>query len=67
MRTYRKIKTYAGILPEREFSYLDMRLFNLDQDVRKYISTNISQNEAQAKQFAHSRLKVTEKLYSNNL
>jgi hypothetical protein len=44
-----------------------MRLFNLDQDVRKYISTNISQNEAQAKQFAHSRLKVTEKLYSNNL
>jgi len=42
MRTYRKIKTYAGNMPAREFKYLDMRLFNLDQDVRKYISTNIS-------------------------
>lgn len=44
-----------------------MRLFNINADIRKYISTNINQNDQQAKQFAHAKLKVEERLYTHNL
>jgi hypothetical protein len=37
MRTLRKERKYIGILPKRDFSYLDCKLLNLDLTIRKYI------------------------------
>jgi hypothetical protein len=35
------MKPYIGHLPQRDFSYLDHKLLNVERDVRKYIATNI--------------------------
>jgi hypothetical protein len=58
MKTYRKDRRYVGILPERDFQFLDCKLLNLDHTIRKYIPGTITGFESQAKLYAHIRLRI---------
>jgi len=49
MKSYRKDRRYIGILPARDFQYLDCKLLNLDHLIRKYIPGTITGFESQAK------------------
>lgn len=48
LRAYRRLRPHTGYLPQRDFSYLDYSMLNLNQSVRKYIMANITESEAQA-------------------
>ena len=39
--SYRKLRRFMGAMPPRDYHYLDCKLINIDQDMRKYISTAI--------------------------
>jgi hypothetical protein len=62
MKTYRKDRRYLGIMPDRDFHYLDRKLLNLDLSIRKYIPNTIMSFDTVAKQYAHQRLRVTNEL-----
>jgi hypothetical protein len=67
MRTYKKDRKYIGILPNRDFYYLDSKLLNLDHTLRKYIPGTMTGFESQAKTYAHTRLRIqNEKVYVAN-
>lgn len=57
-KCYRKLKPHIGYLPSRDFNYLDMKLLNVQHELRKYISTNIRQCADQQLEYAHAKLKV---------
>lgn len=42
LKSYRKQRPHIGWLPPRDFHYLDMKLFNVSREMRKYIATNIN-------------------------
>jgi len=68
MRTYRKDRCYNGLLPLRDFHYLDCKLLNLDYSTRKYISGSVVGVENQAKTYAHNKLRIqNEKAYDFNM
>ena len=56
-----------GMLPPRDYHYLDYKLINVDREVRKYINTSLASWNSQAKTYAHTRLNVGEKQYLSNL
>lgn len=58
MRTYRKDRRYVGILPDRDFHYLDCKLLNMDHWLRKDIPNTITSFDTVAKQYAHLRLRI---------
>lgn len=67
MKSYRKDRRYIGILPPRDFEYLDCKLLNLDHVIRKYIPGTMTGFESQAKLYAHIRLRIRdEKSYMAN-
>lgn len=67
MRTYRKDRRYLGILPDRDFHYLDCKLLNMDGNIRKYIPNTIASIDTVAKQYAHLRLRIRdESSYASN-
>jgi len=67
--TYRKDRRYLGYMPQRDYHYLDCKLINIDNDIRKYITTALIGVENQAKTYACARLNTSERqyIYSLNL
>lgn len=67
IKAYRRLKPYAGWLPSRDFSFLDMKLLNISREMRKFISLNIKENEDISRQFALAKLNTDANMYQNNL
>lgn len=57
---------FIGARRARDFECLDLRLFNLDNDIRKYIATNLVQNLNLSLTYAHKKLRTEEFYYSTN-
>lgn len=55
-KSYRKRSPFLGWVAPRDFSFLDMRLFNVEYDLRKYIQANITGEEESCINYAQSRL-----------
>ena len=62
--TYRKDHRYLGVLPCRDYHYLDCKLLNIDRSLRKYIASSLEGTDEQAKDYACTRLQTTQKLFS---
>ena len=43
LRAYRRLKPYLGWVPKRDFSFLDNRLINLQQQCRRIIQSKIKE------------------------
>ena len=65
--SYRKNRRYMGAMPLRDYHYLDCKLINVDQEIRKYISSTLIGMDSQSKQYACARLNTTEKHFTNSL
>ena len=65
--TYKKDRRYMGILPSRDYHYLDFKLINIDRELRKYINSSMIGVDNQAKTYAHFRLNVEERQYISNI
>lgn len=65
--SYRKLRRFMGAMPPRDYHYLDCKLINIDQDMRKYISTAIVGMDSQSKQYACTRLNTSEQQYTGSL
>ena len=60
LKTFKKNSIYMGKMPERDYSFLDLSLLNLNKNVRKHIHSYLMSMDAQLKDYVKFKLGVAD-------
>lgn len=67
LKTFKKIKVYMGRLPERDYSYLDYSLLDLEPKVRRYAQSNFMTVDNQLKEYLRLKYNHEDAFFVGNM